>query len=84
MAASLFPPLLLMLCRVGLERVSIRDATWTMEDEEEEESERHPLSQQTIIQFVRSKPTLRWLRSDLSEENSSMLKRERPETTFIS
>jgi hypothetical protein len=37
-----------------------------------------------LIKMVRLHPTLRWLRSDLSEENVAMLKQERPEITFVS
>jgi hypothetical protein len=39
-----------------------------------EEEERHVVSQEMLIKVVRNDPTLRWLRSDLSEEeNIAML-----------
>lgn len=37
-----------------------------------------------LIKMVRLHPTLRWLRSDLTEENVAMLKQERPDQTFLS
>lgn len=65
----------------GLERVSIKGATM---ENQEDGLERQSLSQETIIRFVRNTPTLRWLRSDLSDENMAMLKQKRPEVTFAS
>jgi len=41
------------------------------------------ISQKAIMKFVRHHQSLRWLRSDLSDENSSMLKQERPEVMFV-
>lgn len=43
-----------------------------------------PLSQDAIIMTVRRTPSLRWLRSDLTEEYVAMLQKERPEITFDS
>jgi hypothetical protein len=40
-------------------------------------------SQEFIIKFVRHTSTLRWLRSDLTEENVTMLQKERPDVTFL-
>jgi hypothetical protein len=69
------------LCPAKLERVSIKGVT--VEDPDIG-SERLPLSQEVIIQFVRNEASLRWLCSDLTEENVTMLKQERPEITFVS
>ena len=46
--------------------------------------EGHVVSQAMLIKMVRNHPTLRWLRSDLTEENITMLQRERPDITFVS
>lgn len=42
-----------------------------------------PLSQEMLMKMARQHPTLRWLRSDLTVENIAILKKERPEVTFI-
>jgi len=62
-----------------LERLSMKNATWQCRDMAEPE----PLYQEMLINMVRCHPTLRWLRSDLTEENVAMLKEERPEITFV-
>jgi hypothetical protein len=71
---------MLMNCK-HLERVTIKNTTWQAV---EVEGEAQPLSQGIIIKFVRHTPTLRWLRSDLTEENVAMLQQERPDITFVS
>lgn len=38
------------------------------------------MQQEELIKMVRRHPTLRWLQSDLSNENVVMLKQERPDT----
>jgi hypothetical protein len=43
-----------------------------------------PVTQEMLIKMVRRHPTLRWLRSDLTEANIAMLQQERPEITFVS
>lgn len=64
---------LFCLCsRPSLEQVSIRGVT----TEEEGAIAPQPLGQERIIKFVRNTPSLRWLRSDLTQE--------RPEVTFVS
>jgi hypothetical protein len=56
-----------------LERVSIRNAKWYRYPEET------AIPQNALIKFVRNAPTsLRWFRSDLTEENMTMLRSERP------
>lgn len=42
-----------------------------------------PVPVEMIMKFVRNTPTLRWLRSDLSAANVALLKRERPDVTFV-
>ncbi len=71
------------LCPPNLERVSIKGVT--VEDQViGVGSERQPLSQEAIVQFVRNTPSLRWLRSDLTEQNVAMLQKDRPEMTLVS
>lgn len=76
---------LLMHCK-SLIRVSMRNALFKIEhgNDPDRTSTFSPVTQQTLIHFVRNKPTLRWFRSDLSSENIAMLKKERPEVTFVS
>jgi hypothetical protein len=42
------------------------------------------MSQEMLMDFVRSAPSLQWFRSDLTPENVAMLQRERPGVTFAS
>lgn len=42
-----------------------------------------PVSQEFLIKVVRFHPTLRWLRSDLTDENIVMLKLEKPQVTLV-
>jgi hypothetical protein len=65
-----------MHCK-DLERLSIKNAIISCGEVEQ------PLSQKMIIKFVRHTLTLRWLRSDLTEENVAMLQQERPDITFV-
>jgi hypothetical protein len=64
-----------------LERLSMKNVTWHFGGIGDKEA---PLSQEAIIMKVRPTPSLRWLRSDLTEEYVAMLQKERPETTFDS
>ena len=62
-------------CRTKLERVSIRNAKWYGRGCPEETV----IPQNALIKFVRNAPTsLRWFRSDLTEENLTLLRSERP------
>lgn len=70
---------LLMKCTL-LECLSLKGATMV----EEGTHTTVALPQETLINMVRHHPTLRWLRSDLTTENVAMLKRERPNITFVS
>ena len=69
---------MLMDCQ-HVERLSIKGTSYGMED-----MGFQPVTQAMLIKMVRHHATLQWLRSDLSEENVVMLKRERPEITFVS
>ena len=60
-------------CSTALERVSIRNANW----------EDIGIQQNALIKFVRNVPTLRWFRSNLTEENMNMLRLERPDIEFL-
>jgi hypothetical protein len=64
-----------------LERLSMKNARFTLLYDEDEI---RPESQDFLVKMVRRHPTLRWLRSDLTDENVAMLKQERPEITFVS
>ena len=65
--------------------LSIKNATWCeWEDRRGDFPRAFPVTQEMFIKMVRLHPTLRWLRSDLTEENIAMLKSERPEITFVS
>ena len=62
-----------------LERVSIQNARYGKED-----NTTNLLPQNTLIKFVRkAPPSLRWFRSDLSSENMTMLRSERPEIELV-
>jgi hypothetical protein len=63
-----------------LERLSIMNTTWTSYGSETTQ----PVAQEMLIKMVRLHPTLRWLRSDLTDENIAMLQQERPDITFVS
>lgn len=69
--------IMLMDCQ-HLERLSIKRASYGTEELGFE-----PVTQGMLIKMVRHHATLRWLRSDLSKENVAMLKRERPEISFV-
>jgi len=64
-----------------LERLSMKNASWELFPGV---TSPQPFSQDMLIKMVRHHPTLRWLRSDLTAENVAMLKREKPEITFVS
>lgn len=61
-----------------LERVSLLGTLWYQGGELSE------LSQASLVKFVRGTPSLQWFRSDLTLQNVELLKRERPEVTFVS
>ena len=58
-----------------LERVSIRNAKWVCCASDDLTA----IPQNALIKFIRNAPTsLRWFRSDLTEDNMNMLRSERP------
>ena len=66
-----------------LERVSIRNAKWCDYGRTED---RYPITipQSALIKFVRKAPkSLRWFRSNLTTENMTMLRSERPEIELV-
>jgi hypothetical protein len=64
---------LLFICE-GLERLSIKDTTFSSFRGGEE---RHPIPQGLLMNMARRLPNLRWLKSNLTEENVARLQRER-------
>lgn len=70
---------MLVQCR-RLERLSIKGISATLF-----RGSPQAVSNDVIAKYVRhAPPTLRWLRSDLSQDYVAMLKQERPEITFVS
>merc|ERR1712224_260170 len=67
------------LCSKKLERVSIRNVKYCSYSDEVS----IPIPQNALIKFVRNVPSLRWFRSDLSQNNIDMLQKERPEIEFL-
>ena len=64
-----------------LERVSIKNAKYVAR--EQNSFDELPIPQTALIKYVRNAPTsLRWFRSDLSDENIKMLQNERPDIEF--
>jgi hypothetical protein len=74
----------------NLKRLSMKNTAWctchydnfgpTSGDSDEPPQ---PISQAMIIKLVRHHPSLRWLRSDLTQENIATLQQERPDITFV-
>jgi hypothetical protein len=65
--------------------LSILGAVHILEDTDEygwPEYIDEPISQKMIIKMVRNMPLLRWLCSDLTDENVATLRQERPNLTF--
>lgn len=68
-------------CKV-LERFSLRNAKWSMNDLENQSSA--PIPQDALIKFVQNAPsTMKWFRSDLTKENMEMLQLERPDIGLL-
>jgi hypothetical protein len=63
----------------ALERLSIKNVTWGLH----ENDFGRPVSQGMLIKMVCHHPTLKWLRSNLKEENIVMRRQERPDITFV-
>ena len=72
------------LCHKALEGVSIRNMTACFFDDGEHHPLHHPLPQTALVKFVRNAPTtLKWFRSDLTQDNITMLQSERPGIKFL-
>jgi hypothetical protein len=71
-----------------LERLSIRNARFYYyvgyQNRVDDRSNARDLPQEAIVKFVRRATHLKWLRSNLTAENVTMLQRERPDVTFES
>jgi hypothetical protein len=67
-------------CNSKLERVSLKG---TMTDTMGLKHRSRPLLDEELVEFVRTTPTLTWLRSDLSPENVAILQQERPMVHFV-
>jgi hypothetical protein len=72
-------PVIFKYCNRSLERVSIKNVLCRHDYKLE-----GPLSQGTLMRFVRDTPNLKWFRSDLTPDNIAVLQAERPEVTFAS
>lgn len=68
----------------GLESLSIKGATWEQCTScHDVKHKPNAIPQAALMKMVRNHRSLRWLRSDLSEENLAILKSERPDITFV-
>ena len=69
-------------CCKALERVSIRNMKFKdflSDDEDDDDDDDEDFTQNALIKFVRNAPpTLHWFRSDLTPDNITMLRMERP------
>ena len=66
-----------------LERVSIRNTKYSV-SAEEEQSGGTALPQNALMKYIRHcPPSLRWFRSDLTQDNIAILQRERPDIEFV-
>ena len=77
-------------CCANFRRVSIRNMDMHIHTiETDDDGTRHSvysqerIPQDGLIKFVRNSPSLEWLRSNLSQENTKMLRAERPGVEFV-
>ncbi|KAL9181174.1 hypothetical protein ACHAXT_009979 [Thalassiosira profunda] len=77
--ASVIQRFFFFACNNNLERMSLKGGQYTTM-----EGKKVSFPQFALMRFVRQTPTLRWFRSDLSQENIEKLSRERPEICFCS
>jgi len=66
----------------NLERLSMKNATWSTSCSERA-LPAESIPQEMLVKMVRCHPRLRWLKSDLTQENVTMLQQEKPEITFV-
>ena len=71
-------------CSNKLERVSIRNARYRYRYHFDGIEMTPFLPQEVLIKFVRNAPCLRYFRSNLTQENIAMLRREKPAIEFTS
>lgn len=64
-----------------IERLTIQTASRSFVDLAR--ARERPVPQQTLMAIVRYLPSLRWFKSELTEDNVAILQRERPEITFV-
>jgi hypothetical protein len=64
--------------RATLVRVSIKDARWL------DPVLSVPIPQEHLVEFFKKAPNLEWFRSDLTPENVTVLREERPGVVFAS
>ena len=74
--------ILLKTVRRQLERVSFIGIEYSNICYGRRLGEPESISQEQLIEFVHNAPNLKWMRSDLTESNKLMLKRERPDVHF--
>jgi hypothetical protein len=67
-----------------IERLSIKGCHLLARDTIFAPRSHRDLPQEVIVQMVRNRPQLRWLRSDLTPKNVAVLQQERPGITFVS
>jgi hypothetical protein len=72
------PARIFEFCNRHIERVSIKNIRYY------HQYRLWPVSQGSLIDFVRDTPNLKWFRSDLTPNNIALLEAERPEVTFVS
>ena len=66
-------------CCKALERVSIRNMKFRIFWGDDNDDDDEDFTQNLLIKFVRNAPpTLHWFRSDLTPDNITMLRMERP------
>lgn len=70
-------------CIENLERVSLKDCKFFDASKEQPFKIGEAFTQMSLMKFVRSAKKLQWFNSDLTKENIRILKRERPEITFV-
>ena len=73
-------------CLESIERLSVRNAKYEKNGRFEGRNNTMPsaITQNALVKFVQFAPSsLRWFRSDLTQENIEMLQEERPEIEFL-
>lgn len=79
--ASVIQRFFFFACNTSLERVSLRGGRYIPMGPKREEI---IFPQWALMRFVRRTATLKWFRSDLTQENIELLQKERPDIHFCS